>query len=63
MKGREKERLWHRRFGHLNKQSLEKLAKKELVEKFDYNASNEIRFCEACVGGKQCRNSFEASED
>ena len=62
VKEKGKERLWHRRFGHLNKQSLEKLAKKELIGNFDYNPSNELGFCEACVGGKQCRSSFKASE-
>ena len=56
------ERLWHRRFGHLNKQSMRKLVKKELVNQFDYNTSREIGVCEACIGGKQCKNSFKPSE-
>ena len=62
VKDKGKEKLWHRRFGHLNKQSLEKLAKKGLIDNFDYNTSNELGFCKACVGGKQCRSSFKASE-
>ena len=32
-----KERLWHRRYGHLNEQSLQLLARDGLVEHFDYN--------------------------
>ena len=62
VKDKGKEKLWHRRFDHLNKQSLEKLAKKGLIDNFDYNTSNELGFCKACVGGKQCRSSFKASE-
>ena len=62
VKGKGKERLWHCRFGHLNKQSMEKLAKKGLIDNFDYNTSNELGFCKACVGGKQCRSSFKTSE-
>ena len=48
------ERLWHRQFGHLNKQSMQKLVKKELVNQFDYDTSRVIGVCEACIGGKQC---------
>ena len=43
-----KERLWHRRYGHLGEKSLKKLAGKRLV---DYNISKEIGFCETCIGG------------
>ena len=57
-----KENLWHRRFGHLNEQSMQKLVRKELVSHLDYNTFNEVGFCEACVGGKQCKNSFEPSK-
>ena len=57
-----KERLWHRRFGHLNEQSMQKLVRKGLVNQLDYNTSGEIGICEACIGGKQCKNSFKPSE-
>ena len=57
-----KERLWHRRYGHLGEQSLRKIARKELVDKFDYNVTNTIGFCETCTGGKLHRSRFEASE-
>ena len=56
-----KERLWHRRFGHLNEQSTQKLVKKGMVNKLDYDTSCEIGICEACIGGKQCKNSLMSS--
>ncbi len=56
-----KERLWHRRYGHLNKQSLEKLVRKELVNQFDYDTSGTVGVCEACIGGKQCKTAFKTS--
>ena len=57
-----KERLWHRRFGHLNEQSMKKLVKDDLVSRLDYNMSGEVGICEACIGGKQCKNSFKPSD-
>lgn len=57
-----KERLWHRQFGHLNEQSMQKLVKKELVNHLDYDTTEEVGVCEACIGGKQCKNSFKSSE-
>ena len=45
-----KERLWHRRYGHIGEQNLQKIAKNQLVEDFDYNTSNNIGFCETCIG-------------
>ena len=59
---RSKERLWHRRYGHLGEQSLKKLARKELVRQFDYDATNSIGVCETCTGGKLHRSRFETSE-
>ena len=41
---------------------MQKLARKELVNHLDYNTSGEIGFCEACMGGKQCKNTFKLSE-
>jgi transposase InsO family protein len=38
---------------------MQKLARKELV---NHNTSREVGFCEACTGGKQCKNSFKLSE-
>lgn len=47
-----KENLWHQRFGHLGKRSLDMLKKGGLVNGFDYDASKEIDFCESCVSRK-----------
>ena len=44
-----KEKLWHRRYGHLGEQNLKQLAKDNLVDHFDYNSKNTIGFCETCV--------------
>ena len=57
-----KERLWHRRFGHLNEQSMQKLVRQGLVDRLDYNTSGEIGICEACIGGKQCKKGFKPSK-
>ena len=40
---------------------MQKLARKELVNHMDYNTSREVGFCEACIGGKQHKNSFKLS--
>ena len=45
-----------------NEHSLQKLAKKELVERFDYNEINNVGFCETCIGGKHHRSHFETSK-
>ena len=57
-----KERLWHRRYGHLGEQNLQKLANKRLVGNFDYDVTKEIGFCETCIGGKHHKSHFQSSE-
>ena len=52
-----KEDVWHKRYGHLGVSSLQKLANKNLVDGFDFNLSQELTFCEACL----MANSTEAS--
>ena len=32
------------------------------MEHFDYNVTNNVGFCEECVGGKHHRSHFEASK-
>ena len=56
-----KERLWHRHFGHLNEQSLQKLMKKELANQLDYDISGRVGICESCIGGKQSKAPFKTS--
>lgn len=57
-----KERLWHRRYGHLGEQNLRKLATSKMTERFDYNPKKTVGCCETCVGGKHHRSPFETSE-
>ena len=58
-----KEDIWHRRFGHLNIRSLQKLARDSLVDDFDFASSSDIQFCESCLEGKQHRSSFPAQSE
>lgn len=51
--------LWHSRLCHLNVFDMRKLINNEMVtglEKFVVNTDE--KFCEPCVGGKQCRLPF-----
>ena len=50
-----KAKLWHRRLGHLNSQSMRQMVREDMVNNLDCDAACEINFCEACVGGKQCK--------
>ena len=50
--------VWHRRYGHLNAQSLKQLSVEGMVNGFDYNKSSEISFCESCTEGKLHRSPF-----
>ena len=56
-----KERLWHRRYGHMGEKNLQKLAKDEMLQQFDYDTNKRVSFCESCVGGKMHRNPYEQS--
>lgn len=47
-----KEMLWHKRYGHLGAQNLNKLANDNLVTGFDFDVKTEVDFCEPCVHGK-----------
>ena len=53
-----KQDVWYRRYGHLGVQNLQKLAKEEQVDGFDYNSLQAINFCEPCLEGKQHRRKF-----
>ena len=57
-----KERLWHRRYGHIGEQKLQRMAKGELVRQLDYNTAKGIGFCETCIGGKHHRTPFDSSK-
>lgn len=47
-----KEKLWHRRYGHLREENLKRLVRDKLVEHFDYDVEKSFGFCKACVGGR-----------
>ena len=53
-----REDVWHRRYGHLGTRNLQKLAKHELVNGFDFDMTKKINFCESCVEGKHHRRHF-----
>ena len=50
--------LWYKRYGHLGVTNLDKLATDNLVDGLDYNVSDKLEFCEACVDGKHHRTKF-----
>ena len=58
----EKENIWHRRFGHLGAKGLQKLAKDQLVDGFDYSVEKEVSFCDSWVEGKHHRSRFPVSK-
>ena len=47
-----KEHVWHRRYGHLGVNNLERLARDQLVDGFYYDTLKKPSFCEPCVDGK-----------
>lgn len=50
-------KLWHKRFGHLNQQSLQNLSTKQMVVGLpQIEKVNEV--CEVCTKGKQHRETF-----
>ena len=56
-----KEDIWHRRFGYLGISSLQKLAREQLADGFDFDATRKLTFCESCPQGKQHRTKFSPS--
>ena len=51
---------WHRRFGHLGVQNLQKLTRDKMVESRNFDVSTDLKFCEMCVGGKHHRSPFQS---
>ncbi len=56
------ESLWHRWYGHLGVQSLQRLAHDGLVEGLGYNPSKGVDFCDTCVEGKHKTTPFPVGE-
>ena len=57
-----KEVTWHKRYGHLGVQNVQKLAKENLVDGYDYDKTKDIDFCESCTEGKHHRSTFPVKE-
>jgi len=61
------EQVWHERFGHANYKVIQQLANSSAVDGMQMtiksNANKEDRFCETCVFGKQCRKTFNTSDN
>ena len=58
-----KEHVWHRRYGHLRANSLERFARDQLVDWFDYDTSKKPSFCEPCVEEKHHRSPFPKTRE
>ena len=56
-----KEDIWHKHFGHLGIGSLQKLAREELADGFDFVVTRKLTFCESCLQGKQHQTKFPSS--
>ena len=54
--------LWHQRLGHLNMESIRKLARRGLISDIETSGSKESaqRVCEVCTDGKITRKPFPA---
>ena len=50
--------VWHRRYGHLNEQSLKKLVADGMVTGLQFDTSKILSFCKGCVEGKLHKSSF-----
>ena len=55
--------LWHRRLGHINTSTISKLIKKNLIRGVPKLNLNELHMCDACIRGKQVRESFKSKQD
>lgn len=56
-------RLWHRRFGHYNHDSVKQLHSTDMVTGMTIvNQSKPDPICEPCLAGKMCANPFPSSD-
>ena len=57
------EYIWHKRYSHLNHNSLRSLQNNNLVKGMSFKTDDEVKApCDACLKGKQSRNSFPKEE-
>jgi len=62
-KEKNKEFIWHRRYGHLGEQNLKLIARNNLVEGFDFDHKKDLNFCEPCANGKNQRKQFPKDDE
>ena len=48
--------MWHRRLGHINKDLIEEMKEKDLVQGVD-RINERYKQCEACIEGKACQKT------
>jgi len=53
--------IWHRRFGHLGIQNLQKLTNEKMVDGLDCDVTTDTDLCEPCIGGKHHKIPFPKS--
>ena len=53
--------LWHQRLGHLGEDNMKRLHSHRMVEGLLLSSKPHLKFCEACVVGKQTRTAFRKS--
>ena len=57
------EEIWHKRYGHLSQNNLRSLQNNNLVKGMSFKIDEGIKGpCDACLKGKQSRNSFPKEE-
>ena len=58
-----KEGIGHKCYGHLGLSSLQELARKNMVDGFDFDTTRGLTFCKACPQGKQHQSKFPSSSN
>ena len=54
-----KEEIWHRRYGHLGAQNLQKLVRENMANGLDFDVTKNLNFCEPCADGKHHCHLFQ----
>jgi hypothetical protein len=54
--------IWHKRAGHISMKTIAKLSQPNIVKGLPKISFEKDKICEACVNGKQVKNSFKTIE-
>lgn len=57
------QKIWHQRYGHLNKNYIDDLKKENLVSGMKIRSGESVEKCEPCILGKMKRKSFPKSSE